>query len=34
VKNRGVINFPSDNKLWDHAGERKVANVLLITTKP
>lgn len=30
----GVINFPSDNKLWDHAGQRKVANVLLITKKP
>ncbi|HEY1023755.1 MAG TPA: phosphodiester glycosidase family protein [Sphingobacteriaceae bacterium] len=26
----GVINFPSDNKKWDHAGERKVANVVLV----
>jgi exopolysaccharide biosynthesis protein len=26
----GVVNFPSDNKIWDHAGERKVANVLLL----
>ncbi|RZK50608.1 MAG: phosphodiester glycosidase family protein [Pedobacter sp.] len=26
----GVINHPADNKNWDHAGERKVANVLLI----
>jgi exopolysaccharide biosynthesis protein len=26
----GVVNFPSDNKVWDHAGERKVANVLLL----
>ncbi|MGV3642556.1 MAG: phosphodiester glycosidase family protein [Adhaeribacter sp.] len=26
----GVVNHPSDNKKWDHAGERKVANVLLL----
>ena len=26
----GVVNYPSDNKIWDHAGERKVANVLLV----
>ncbi len=26
----GVINFPSDNKKWDHDGERKVANVILL----
>lgn len=26
----GVVNFPSDNKVWDHLGERKVANVLLL----
>jgi exopolysaccharide biosynthesis protein len=26
----GVVNYPSDNKIWDHAGERKVANVLLL----
>ena len=26
----GVVNYPSDNKQWDHAGERKVANVLLV----
>lgn len=31
---KGVVNFPSDNKLWDHEGERKVANVLFITKKP
>lgn len=29
----GVVNYPSDNKMWDHAGERKVANVLLLTKK-
>lgn len=26
----GIVNFPCDNKIWDHAGERKVANVLLL----
>ncbi|MGV3504107.1 MAG: phosphodiester glycosidase family protein [Adhaeribacter sp.] len=26
----GVVNHPTDNKKWDHAGERKVANVLLL----
>lgn len=29
----GVVNYPSDNKLWDHQGERKVANVLLLKRK-
>lgn len=26
----GVVNYPTDNKLWDHAGQRKVANVILV----
>ena len=26
----GIVNFPCDNKVWDKAGERKVANVLLV----
>ena len=26
----GIVNYPSDNKKWDHAGERKVANVVLV----
>lgn len=26
----GVVNYPSDNKKWDHYGERKVANVILV----
>ena len=25
-----VANYPSDNKKWDHEGERKVANVILL----
>jgi exopolysaccharide biosynthesis protein len=30
---RGVVNYPSDNKKWDHQGERKVANVILLKRK-
>jgi exopolysaccharide biosynthesis protein len=26
----GVVNYPTDNKKWDHAGERKVANVIIV----
>ncbi len=26
----GIVNFPCDNKVWDKAGERKVANVLFV----
>jgi exopolysaccharide biosynthesis protein len=29
----GVVNHPSDNKKWDHEGERKVANVIYIKGK-
>lgn len=29
----GVVNFPSDNKKWDHEGQRKVANVVLLKKK-
>ncbi|WP_026897337.1 phosphodiester glycosidase family protein [Daejeonella oryzae] len=28
-----VVNYPSDNKKWDHQGERKVANVILLRKK-
>ena len=28
-----VVNYPSDNKKWDHDGERKVANVILLLKK-
>jgi len=31
TQQNGVINYPCDNKKWDHEGERKVANVVLIT---
>jgi len=26
----GVVNYPSDNKKWDHEGQRKVANVVIV----
>lgn len=29
----GVYNYPSDNKKWDHQGERKVANIIFIKSK-
>jgi exopolysaccharide biosynthesis protein len=29
----GVVNHPTDNKKWDHEGQRKVANVLLLKKK-
>lgn len=31
IKEKGVVNHPSDNKLFDNAGERKVANLITIT---
>lgn len=27
---KGVVNYPTDNKKWDHNGERKVANVVIL----
>lgn len=29
IKGKGVVNYPSDNKLFDHKGERAVVTVLL-----
>jgi len=29
----GIVNYPTDNKKWDHEGQRKVANVILIKKK-
>jgi exopolysaccharide biosynthesis protein len=29
----GIVNYPTDNKKWDHDGERKVANVVLLKKK-
>lgn len=33
IRDKGVINMPSDNKLWDHEGERSVSNILLLKIK-
>ncbi len=33
AEENGVVNYPSDNKKWDHLGERKVANVVLLKRK-
>lgn len=30
VKKRGVVNHPSDNRVFDHKGQRKVANAIVI----
>lgn len=29
----GIVNYPTDNKKWDHEGQRKVANILLVKKK-
>ena len=26
----GVVNYPSDNKMFDHEGERKVPNIFYV----
>lgn len=33
IGENGVVNYPSDNKKWDHNGQRKVANVIFIKSK-
>lgn len=33
TEKNGVVNYPSDNKKWDHEGERKVANVVILKKK-
>ena len=30
IKGKGVVNYPSDNKLFDHEGERPVANIVYL----
>ncbi len=34
VNPKGVVNYPPDNKKFDHKGERKVANAILVVPKP
>lgn len=29
----GIVNYPCDNKTWDHFGERNVANIIFLTKK-
>ncbi|MBC7567071.1 MAG: phosphodiester glycosidase family protein [Pedobacter sp.] len=29
----GIVNYPTDNKKWDHTGERNIANTILLKTK-
>ncbi|MEJ7556980.1 MAG: phosphodiester glycosidase family protein [Pedobacter sp.] len=29
----GIVNYPTDNKKWDHKGERNVANTILLKKK-
>ncbi len=31
--NNGIVNYPSDNKIWDRLGQRKVANAILVIEK-
>lgn len=31
---RGVVNYPSDNKAYDHKGERPVSNAIAVISKP
>lgn len=33
ISGKGVVNMPCDNKLFDHEGERKVSNVLILKRK-
>lgn len=33
IYNKGVVNYPCDDKKWDHEGERKVANVILVKNR-
>jgi exopolysaccharide biosynthesis protein len=33
IENKGVVNYPSDNKKFDHEGERAVSNALVFKRK-
>lgn len=32
IGENGIVNYPSDNRLFDHEGERRVANAILVTS--
>ena len=31
LQDRGIVNYPCDNKLFDHEGERSVSNIIYVT---
>ena len=33
INTHGIVNYPSDNKKFDHEGERGVATVITFTSK-
>jgi exopolysaccharide biosynthesis protein len=33
VKGEGVVNYPSDNKRFDHHGQRRIRNYIMVTAK-
>jgi exopolysaccharide biosynthesis protein len=33
TESQGVINHPCDNRLFDHEGERKIPNILMVRPK-
>jgi exopolysaccharide biosynthesis protein len=33
IKGKGVVNYPCDNKKFDHEGERSVSNALILKIK-
>ena len=33
IRDKGVVNYPSDNRLFDHEGSRKVANAVIVGMK-
>ena len=33
IKGEGVINYPTDNKRFDHYGQRRIRNYIMVTTK-
>jgi len=30
IKGKSIVNYPSDNKQFDHEGQRKVANIVYL----
>ncbi|SIT94006.1 phosphodiester glycosidase family protein [Pontibacter indicus] len=34
IKGEGVVNYPTDNKRFDHHGQRRIRNFIMVTEKP